>query len=102
MMSKLPETPEALRGKRAAKWVRESSKGQRDKYGPAAQRTMIADAIARLGMLDTGLEWLILKSAWSGPDAEKDAPLIRTPEFVEILRAAEAGEFDVLLVGYAS
>jgi hypothetical protein len=36
-MSRLPTSPDALVGLRAARWVRESTTGQFDRYGPEAQ-----------------------------------------------------------------
>ncbi len=98
----LPRRLEDLRGLRAARWLRESSARQQDKYGPGAQRTMQDRAIERYGLLDTGRSWMVLKSGWSGADSMEDPPATRTIDFQTMLRAAEAGLYDVLLVGYTS
>jgi DNA invertase Pin-like site-specific DNA recombinase len=90
---KLPSTLEDLRGLRAARWVRESTPGQFDRYGPEAQRGLQDVAIARLGMVDTGREW---RAAHSG------RTVYRTPEMASMLASAGRGEFSVLVVGYVS
>ncbi len=92
-MKRLPGTVEELRGHRAARWVRESTTGQFDRYGPEAQVELQDRAIARLGLTDSGLAW---RAAHSG------RTVYRAPEMVAMLAAAERGEFDVLLVGYVS
>ena len=99
---RLPRRLEDLRGARAARWVRESSAKQGDKYGPGAQRQMQDQAIARYDLVDTGLSWTVLKSGWSGADSMEDPPATQTEDFQAMLRAAEDGQFDVLLVGYTS
>ncbi len=91
-----------LRGLRAARWVRESTPGQLDRWGPPSQRRMQDSAIAELGLVDTGLAWTVGRSGWSGPDSMDDPPATRTPEFRAMLAAAEADAFDVLLVGYTA
>lgn len=101
-MTRLPATVIELRGLRAARWVRESSGRQFDKHGPDAQRAMQDAAIAEFGLEDAGLSWVLAASGWSGPDSMEDPPATRTPQFQGMLAAAEAGEFDVLLVGYTS
>jgi hypothetical protein len=101
-MTRLPTSVDDLRGKRAARWVRESSGRQLDKYGPTAQRAMQDRAIERLGLIDTGLAWTVAKSGWSGPDSMREPPATLTAEFRAMLAAAERGEYDVLLVGYTS
>jgi DNA invertase Pin-like site-specific DNA recombinase len=78
---------------RAARWVRESTPGQFDRYGPEAQRELQDQAIRSLGLTDTGLEW---RAAHSG------RTVYRSPEMVAMMAAAERGEFEVLLVGYVS
>lgn len=98
----LPRSLDDLRGLRVARWIRESSKKQGDRYGPDAQRAMQNRAIDELGMVDTGLAWLVLKSGWSGPDSMLEPPATRTADFRQMLAAAEAGAYDVLLVGYSS
>ena len=91
-----------LRGLRAARWIRESTPGQLDRFGPPSQRRMQDTAISALGLADTGLAWTVGRSGWSGPDSMDDPPATRTPEFRAMLAAAEAGAFDVLLVGYTA
>ena len=91
-----------LRGRRAARWIRESTPGQLDRWGPPSQRRMQDAAIEELGLMDTGLAWTVGRSGWSGPDSMDDPPATRTPEFRAMLGAAEAGVFDVLLVGYTA
>jgi hypothetical protein len=101
-MKSLPMSADALRGLRAARWVRESSGRQLDKYGPGAQRRMQDKAIAEYDLIDAGLAWTVAKSGWSGPDSMLEPPAVRTPEFRAMLAAAEGGQFEVLLVGYTS
>ncbi|MEW6223237.1 MAG: recombinase family protein [Chloroflexota bacterium] len=93
MTGRLPLTVEDLRGRRAARWIRESTAGQFDRYGPDAQRELQDRATARLGLGDTGLEW---SAAHSG------ATVHRSPAMRAMLEAARAGAFDVLLVGYVA
>ncbi len=99
---RLPREAAELRGLRAARWVRESTPGQLDRFGPPSQRRMQDAAIAALGLADTGLEWTVGRSGWSGPDSMDEPPATRTPEFRAMLAAAGAGAFDVLLVGYTA
>ena len=92
-MKRLPLTVDELRGLRAGRWIRESTPGQFDRYGPEAQIELQDRAIARLGLVDTGLTW---RAAHSG------RTVYRSVEMAAMLAAAERGEFDVLLVGYVS
>ena len=92
-MKRLPATIEELAGRRAARWIRESTAGQFDRYGPEAQAEMQDRAIARLGLTDSGLAW---RAAHSG------RTVYRSAEMVDMLGSAQRGEFDVLLVGYVS
>lgn len=92
-MRHLAATVDELRGLRAARWVRESTPGQFDRYGPEAQRELQDQAIRSLGLTDTGLEW---RAAHSG------RTVYRSPEMAGMMAAAERGEFEVLLVGYVS
>ncbi len=98
----LPKQLKDLRGLRAARWLRESTGKQRDKYGPGSQRTMQDRSGARYELIDTGLSWMVLKSGWSGADSMEEPPATKTADFQAMLRAAEVGLFDVLLVGYTS
>lgn len=88
-MTPLPATAADLRGLRAARWVRESTAGQWDKYGPDVQREQQDRAIARLGLVDTGLAW---SPAHSGSTVHS------SPAMRGMLEAAAAGAFDVLVV----
>ena len=90
----LPASLEQVRGLRAARWIRESTTGQYDNFGPDAQREQQDRAIERYGLLDSGLEWAVASSGWKSA--------WRTPAWEDMLRSAEAGEFDVLVVGYVS
>lgn len=88
----LPQTFSALTGLRAALWVRESTAGQFDAFGPDSQREQYARALERWGLLDTGVEWTVSHSGWR---------IASHPAWAEML--GQAGEtFDVLVVGYAS
>ena len=92
-MKRLPATVEDLAGARAARWIRESTPGQFDRYGPEAQVEFQDRAITRLGLVDSGLAW---RAAHSG------RTVYRSAEMADMLGAAQRGEFDVLLVGYVS
>ena len=88
----LPVRPEALRGLRAARWVRESTAGQADRYGPDAQREQQDRALERYGLVDTGVSWSV---------AHSGRTIASTTQFGEMLASA-GREYDVLLVGYVS
>ena len=92
-MNRLPGAIEALAGLRAARWIRESTTGQFDRYGPEAQAALQDGAVRRFGLIDTGLAW---SAAHSG------RTVYRSGEMAAMLGAARAGAFDVLLVGYVS
>jgi DNA invertase Pin-like site-specific DNA recombinase len=92
-MRHLAATVDELRGHRAARWIRESTPGQFDRYGPESQRELQDQAIRSLGLTDTGLEW---RAAHSG------RTVYRSSQMAAMLAAAGRGEFDVLLVGYVS
>jgi Resolvase, N terminal domain len=94
MKRSLPSSIESIEGLRAARWIRESSSGQFDNFGPDAQRTQQDRAIERYRLVDTGLVWSVAASGW------KDA--WRTPAWLSMIAAAEAGAFDILIVGYVS
>lgn len=89
---RLPRTLDDLRGLRAARWVRESTAGQHDRYGPEAQREQQDRAVLRHGLADTGLVWSV---------AHSGRTIARTAQWADMLATAGAG-FDVLLVGYVS
>lgn len=89
---RLPRSLEEIQGRRAARWIRESTRGQYDSFGPDAQRDQQDRAIARYGLVDTGVAWTVAHSG-------------RTISSTEQFRAmvASAGrDFDVLVVGYVS
>ena len=93
MIHRLPGSPDDLRGRRAARWVRESTAGQYDNFGPDAQRELQDRVMERYGLIDSSLAW---QSAASGRTVHL------RPEFAAMLAAARAGSFDVLVVGYVS
>ena len=92
-MTRLPASTDDLRGLRAARWIRESTAGQFDRYGPDAQRELQDRSVRRFGLVDTGLTW---SAAHSGATVHSSAPM------VAMLDAARAGAFDILLVGYVA
>jgi DNA invertase Pin-like site-specific DNA recombinase len=92
--STMPPDLDHIRGLRVARWLRESTPGQMDYFGPAAQTRLIDEALARHGLQDTGIGWTVAASGW------KRAWL--TPEWQEMLAAAREGRFDLLLVAYQS
>src|SRR4029077_15504944 len=88
-MRRLPATIDELAGRRAARWIRESTPGQFDRYGPEAQAELQARAISKLGLADSGLAW---RPAHSG------RTVYRSPEMADMLGAAQRGDFEILLV----
>lgn len=89
---RLPRTLDDLRGLRCARWTRESTAGQVDRFGPDAQREQQDRAIERYGLVDTGLAWSV---------AHSGRTIASTSQFGEMLAAAGTA-YDVLLVGYVS
>jgi DNA invertase Pin-like site-specific DNA recombinase len=86
-----------MAGLRAARWTRESTKAQDDRFGPEAQRDQQQRAIDRYELVDVTIKdpTLDLRLAHSG------RTVADTPEFRQML--ARAGtDFDVLVVGYVS
>src|SRR4051794_29611259 len=81
--------PEDLAERRWAGYVRESTRGQADRYGPDIQRAEQRRFADRYGLVATGREYLDLVSG-------KDT--IRRSDFLQMLADAEVGAFDVLLV----
>ena len=81
--------PEDLAGRTWAGYVRESTRGQADRYGPEIQRTEQARFAERFGLVATGREYLDLVSG-------KDT--LRRSDFGRMVADAEAGAFGVLLV----
>lgn len=91
-MTRLPSSLDDLGGRRAARWIRESTDRQAERYGPDAQREQQDRALERFGLVDTGLAWQV---------AHSGRTVARTAAFAE-MRAAAGDTFDVLLVGYVS
>ena len=88
-MRRLPASRDELAGLRAAHWGRESSGRQADRFGPKAQRHQRAEAIKRLGMVDTGIIWMISHSGKT---------VAKTRQWAEMI--ARAGrDYDVLVGG---
>jgi DNA invertase Pin-like site-specific DNA recombinase len=81
--------PEDLAGRRWAGYIRESTAGQADRYGPEIQRAEQRRFAERYGLVATDREYVDLVSG-------KDT--LRRTDFARMLADAEAGEFDVLLV----
>jgi DNA invertase Pin-like site-specific DNA recombinase len=88
----LPHSVDELRGKRAARWIRESTTGQVDHFGPDAQREQQDRAIERWGLVDTGIAWQV---------AHSGRTIASTSQWASMLAAA-GDTFDVLVVGYVS
>ncbi len=88
----LPRSLEDLKGRRAARWVRESTAGQADNFGPDAQLEQQTRAIERWGLLDTGGAWQV---------AHSGRTIATTGQWAEMLEGA-GHDWDVLVVGYVS
>ena len=91
-MKRLPRTLDDIGGLRVARWIRESTAGQFDNYGPASQREQQDRFIERHGLLDTGLTFQV---------AHSGTTVWRSPTMTEMLAEARAGAFDLLLAGYS-
>ncbi|MGA2514231.1 MAG: recombinase family protein [Candidatus Limnocylindrales bacterium] len=91
-MKRLPRSLDDIGGLRAARWIRESTAGQYDRFGPASQREQQDRFIERYGLIDTGR---IFQVAHSG------TTVWRSPTMTEMLAEAKAGSFDLLLAGYS-
>lgn len=94
MKRSLPRSLDQVGGMRAARWFRESTAGQWDNFGPDAQREQQDRAIGRYGLADSGLEWSVASSGWTSA--------WRTSTWEAMVASAQAGAFDVLVVGYVS
>lgn len=88
---RLPRSVEDLAGLRAARWVRESTAGQYDRYGPESQHEQMNRFVERSGLVDTGTVYAI---------AQSGRTVWRSNTMADMLAAARAGAFDVLLTGY--
>lgn len=91
-MTRLPASVTELRGLRAARWVRESTVGQVDNFGPDAQCEQQDRAIERFGLRDTGLTYDV---------AHSGRTIAATATWRAMLEDAGV-EWDVLVVGYVS
>jgi DNA invertase Pin-like site-specific DNA recombinase len=88
----LPQALDELAGLRAARWVRESTRGQYDTFGPDAQREQQDRAVERYGLVDSGVSWNV---------AHSGRTVGTTTQFADMLGKA-GHEYDVLVVGYVS
>lgn len=89
-MRRLPRSIDELRGLRAARWIRESTAGQFDRYGPDSQRHEQDRFIERFGLVDTGLVYTV---------AQSGRTVWRSPAMADMLAGA-GRDFDVILMGY--
>jgi hypothetical protein len=87
----LPRSLDELRGLRAARWVRESTAGQYDHYGPDSQHEQMDRFVERFGLIDTGIVYTV---------AQSGRTVWRSDTMSSMLAAAHDGAFDVLLTGY--
>lgn len=94
MTPRLPSSIAELRGLRARRYVRVSTDDQGTKYGPERQHRDTLESIERLGLLEVGEPFVDEQSAWSRSETR--------PALQALVRAAMAGEFDVLVVSYFS
>lgn len=92
MRKHLPGSLDELAGLRYAAWIRESTAEQFDRYGPESQREQIEAFAARFGLVASGLPEF--------SSAESGKTVWRSDTMGEMLAAARAGQFDVLLTGY--
>ena len=58
-MKRLPRSLDDIGSLRAARWIRESTKGQYDRFGPASQREQQDRFIERYGLVDTRLTFQV-------------------------------------------
>lgn len=100
-MTSLPRSLDELHDKRVARWIRESTAGQVDRFGPDSQRELQDRAIAQYGLLDTGIAWSVAHSGYRRRDPNGNAVIASTAQWSEMLAGAGKA-WDVLLVGYVS
>jgi DNA invertase Pin-like site-specific DNA recombinase len=91
-MKRLPRSLDEIGGLRVARWIRESTAGQYDRFGPASQREQQDRFIDRHGLTDTGLVFQV---------AQSGTTVWRSPTMTAMLEAAKAGAFDLILAGYS-
>jgi DNA invertase Pin-like site-specific DNA recombinase len=91
-MKQLLRSLDEIGGLRAARWIRESTAGQYDRFGPASQREQQDRFIERYGLIDTGR---VFQVAHSG------TTVWRSPTTTQMLAEAKSGSFDLLLAGYS-
>jgi DNA invertase Pin-like site-specific DNA recombinase len=91
-VKRLPRSLDEVRGLRAARWIRESTAGQYDRFGPASQREQQDRFIERHGLIDTGRTFQV---------AHSGTTVWRSPTMTQMLAEAKAGGFDLLLAGYS-
>ena len=91
-MKRLPRSLDEIGGLRAARWIRESTAGQYDRFGPASQREQQDRLIERHGLVDTGLVYQV---------AHSGTTVWRSTIMAEMLATASGGAFDLLLAGYS-
>ncbi len=91
-MNRVPRSLDDIQGLRAARWIRESTVGQYDRFGPASQREQQDRFIERHGLVDTGLTFQV---------AHSGTTVWRSPAMTEMLVEARTGSFDLLLAGYS-
>ena len=91
-MKQLPRSLDEIGGLRVARWIRESTAGQYDRFGPASQREQQDRFIERHGLLDTGLVFQV---------AQSGTTVWRSPTMAAMLEAAKAGAFELILAGYS-
>jgi len=91
-VKRLPRSLDDIRGLRAARWIRESTQGQYDRFGPASQHEQQDRFIERYGLVDSGL---VFEVAHSGTTVWRSATMTK------MIEAARAGSFDLLLAGYS-
>ena len=88
----LPRSLDDIRGLRAVRWIRESTDGQMDRFGPASQHEQIDRFVERHALVEVRAPFVV---------AHSGRHVWRHERMAEMLSAARAGEFDVLLTGYA-
>src|SRR5450759_5255483 len=87
----LPGSLDDLPGRRAARWDRESTQDQYDRYGPASQHENMDSFAERYGLIDTGLVYSV---------AQSGRTVWKSDEMARMSEDARAGKFQVLLTGY--